>query len=76
MTFSIEVKHRSNNMREKIKSSISQKGKLSESEVIGIKKDVRDMVNLHDDAKQLSKAKSFLFSIIENNSLFFLFCFS
>lgn len=73
MTFSIEVKQHSNNMREKIKSSISQKGKLSTTEVIEIKKDVRDMVNLHGDVKQLSKANSFLFSIIGNNSFFFLF---
>lgn len=59
MTFPIDVKQNINKIEEKIKVSISQKGKFSKTEVVEIKKSVRDIIQFHGDAKQLSRKRNF-----------------
>lgn len=61
MTFPVDVKQNINEVEKKIKSSISQKGKLSMDDVIEIKKDFRGIVQFHGDTNQLSRTNFFLF---------------
>lgn len=54
-TFTIDVKMNLIEVENKIKSGINKKGELSMNAVIEIKKDIRDLVEFHCDAKELSE---------------------
>lgn len=67
MSFPVDVRQNLNEIEGKIKSSISQKGKLTMAEQIEIKKNVCDIIQFHGDAKQLSKTK-IVQSLIQQSS--------